>query len=101
MSPWPYEEEEALLNQGMVVVQVWRKLSSPWIGKIVEFNLDVDIAYKGTPMVFPEKRPTGAEPFDDEYSISKLSGFLMRKRADGLKSSMKDGQCFVHFHFEH
>ncbi len=52
-------------------------------------------------MVFPEKRPTEAELFDVEYSISKLSGFLMRKRADGLKSSMKDGQCFVHFHFEH
>ena len=66
-----------------------------------EFNLDVDISYHGVPLSFPEKPPTEDELLAGESGILKLSGFLMKQHADSMKSYVKEGQCFVHFHFEH
>lgn len=66
-----------------------------------EFNLDVDISYQGTPMTFPDKRPSEAELLADESGIARLSGFLMKAHADRVKSDMKNGRCHVQFHFVH
>jgi len=66
-----------------------------------EFNLDMHIIYQGAPMEFPETKPTEDELLQDESAFTRLSGFLMRSHADRVKSSVKDGQCRVQFHFDH
>lgn len=66
-----------------------------------EFNLNVDISYQGTPMTFPDKRPSETELLADESGITKLSGFLMNAHADRVKSDVKNGKCHVQFHFVH
>jgi len=66
-----------------------------------EFNLDMNITYKGSLMEFPEKKPTEEELMHDDSAFTRLSGFLMRSHADRVKSSIKDGQCIVQFHFDH
>lgn len=66
-----------------------------------EFNLDVNIYYDGVLMDLPEKRPSEDELLQDESAFTKLSGFLIISQVDNVKSSIKDGKCHVHFHFDH
>jgi xanthine permease XanP len=66
-----------------------------------EFNLDMNITYQGSLLAFPETRPTEDELLHDKSAFTRLSGFFMRSHADRLKSSIKDGQCRVQFHFDH
>lgn len=66
-----------------------------------EFNLDMNIIYQGALMDFPETKPTEDELLHDESAFTRLSGFLMRSHADKVKSSAKDGQCRIQFHFDH
>jgi len=66
-----------------------------------EFSLDINIYYQGILMEFPEKRPTEVELLEDEHAFIKLSGFLMRKYADKIKSRIKDDSCHIQFHFDH
>jgi NCS2 family nucleobase:cation symporter-2 len=66
-----------------------------------EFNLDVYISYKGLPVKFSEKQPSVAELLQDENPLPALSGFLMSKNTDSIKSSVDGEQCKVHFHFDH
>lgn len=66
-----------------------------------EFNLDVDIDYRGKGMAFPESQPKPEELLEDETGLTRLSGFLMRKSADRVECSEKNGECHVRFHFNH
>ncbi len=66
-----------------------------------EFNLDVYISYNGLPVTFSEKQPSATELLQDENPLPALSNFLMSKNTDSIKSSVKDEQCRVHFHFDH
>ena len=66
-----------------------------------EFNLDMNIIYQGALMEFPETKPTEDELLHDQSAFTRLSGFLMRSHADKVKSSVKDGQCRIQFHFDH
>jgi xanthine permease XanP len=66
-----------------------------------EFNLDMNIIYQGALMDFPETKPTEEELLHDDSAFTRLSGFLMRRHADKVKSSVKDGQCRIQFHFDH
>lgn len=66
-----------------------------------EFNLDVNIRYKGVLLEFPSARPTEKDLLHDENAFIKLSGFLMRHYADRIKADAKDGSCNIQFHFEH
>ena len=66
-----------------------------------EFNLDLNITYEGSLMEFPEKKPTEYELMQDETAFTRLSGFFIRSHADRVKSSIKDSQCRIQFHFDH
>lgn len=66
-----------------------------------EFNLDVNILYRGVLMEFSDTRPTEEELLHDENAFVKLSGFLLRHYADRIKSDSKDGTCHIQFHFDH
>lgn len=66
-----------------------------------EFNLDIDIHYDGTLMEFPPVRPMEADILKDEKAVVKLSGFLISKYVDRVKSNEKNGHCRVQFHLDH
>ena len=69
--------------------------------KFDELNLDIDIDYEGTLMQFPMSPPSPEEMLEDDTAVSKLSGFLIRQHVDRVSSTAKDGQCNIHFHYEH
>jgi xanthine permease XanP len=66
-----------------------------------EFNLDVDIRYDGELMEFPSRRPTKDALLADEKAFAGLSGFLIRRYADRVKSEVVNGRCRVQLHFDH
>jgi xanthine permease XanP len=66
-----------------------------------EFNLDVHLSYRGTPMEFPTTRPSDDELAKDSVGTATLSGFLIHKHVDALQSEMQDGICHLRFHFDH
>lgn len=66
-----------------------------------EFNLDAYVSYSGPPVTFSDKQPVYAELLEDETAFSQLSSFLITKNTDAIKTSVKDGKCTVHFHFDH
>jgi NCS2 family nucleobase:cation symporter-2 len=66
-----------------------------------EFNLDIDIRYRGTLMRFPTILPTQAELLHNKKTVADLSGFLIRHYADQVKSDYVDSHCRVQLHFDH
>ncbi|WP_094605445.1 hypothetical protein SPSIL_001280 [Sporomusa silvacetica DSM 10669] len=66
-----------------------------------EFNLDVELYYKGTLMQFSDTRPTQDELLHDDTAFLKLSGFLINQHVDRLKSGSHNDNCHIKFHFDH
>ncbi|MFL6797270.1 MAG: uracil-xanthine permease family protein [Xanthobacteraceae bacterium] len=66
-----------------------------------EFNLDVKIAYQGAPLELPDRRPSERDIIETEAGYRQLAGFLLRRNADRVRTSMKDGTSMLEFHFEH
>jgi len=66
-----------------------------------EFNLDVDIRYKGELMEFPQQSPDVAKVLEEKEEQLRFSGFLMRKYADKITGSTKSGLTHIRMHFDH
>jgi NCS2 family nucleobase:cation symporter-2 len=66
-----------------------------------EFNLDVKISYQGVPLELPDQRPSDRDIVDTEEGYRRLAGFLLRRNADRVSTSVKDGESVLRFHFEH
>jgi NCS2 family nucleobase:cation symporter-2 len=66
-----------------------------------EFDLDVDIGYLGAPIEFPDRRPTRQEMIEDENATTRLSGYMIKKYVDGLKTEQKGGRISIKFHLIH
>jgi xanthine permease XanP len=66
-----------------------------------EFNLDVDIRYRGEPIEFPEQSPDTAKVLEEKAEQLRFSGFLMRKYADKITGSTKSGLTNIRLHFDH
>ena len=66
-----------------------------------EFNLDMDIRYDGELMEFPSRRPTEEALLVHDKAVANLSGFLIRKYADRVRSEVVNGRCRVQLHFDH
>jgi len=66
-----------------------------------EFNLDIMVTYAGAPLELPETRPTNEEIMASEEGQRKLAGFMVRRSADWVQSSYKNGRSTVLFHFDH
>jgi NCS2 family nucleobase:cation symporter-2 len=77
--------------QGPVVVEA----------RFDEFNLDVKISYRGTPLELPDERPSDREIIESESGHLRLAGFLLRRNADRVRTSTRDGESMLEFHFEH
>jgi NCS2 family nucleobase:cation symporter-2 len=66
-----------------------------------EFNLDVKIAYRGAPLELPDQRPSDRDIMETESGYLRLAGYLLRRNADRVRTSVKDGVSVLEFHFEH
>jgi xanthine permease XanP len=66
-----------------------------------EFNLDVRVSYDGAPLELPEQRPTNAEIMASEDGQRKLAGFMLRRYADRVQATQRDGRSTIFFHFDH
>jgi NCS2 family nucleobase:cation symporter-2 len=69
--------------------------------KFDEFNLDVIITYRGDLLELPDRRPSDKEIMESEAGHRRLAGFMLRRNADRVAASRKDGECVVQFHFDH
>jgi NCS2 family nucleobase:cation symporter-2 len=52
-------------------------------------------------MHFPDVRPSLAQIRDGEEGARLLAGFMLRRKADRIRSESKDGRSRVLFHFDH
>lgn len=66
-----------------------------------EFNLDVEMTYNGTPMVFTDVKPTEEEVLLSPEGVSRLSLFLIHENADKVESRVKNGLCHIRLHYNH
>lgn len=66
-----------------------------------EYNLDVEIRYRGTPMVFPPAPPSEEEVRALPQGQLLLSEYLIRQIADQVEIGMKDGLCLIRLHYNH
>lgn len=66
-----------------------------------EYNLDIRISYNGTLLEICEQRPTAEELLCDDGALARLSGFLMRKYSNKMKSFNLEGMCVLELRFEH
>jgi len=66
-----------------------------------EFNLDVRVSYSGAPLELPEKRPTNEEIMASEEGQRRLAGFMLRRYADRVSATHRNGRSTVLFHFDH
>ena len=69
--------------------------------KFDELNLDINIDYEGAPLPLPHRPPSPEELLEEPDAIGNLSGFLIRRQVDKVRSSVKDGHCRIHLHFDH
>lgn len=66
-----------------------------------EFNLDITLRWRGTPLATPDERPSPETLLEDESSLALLSGFLIRRYADRVTSRSTGRQQSLTLHFEH
>ncbi|MFA5294421.1 MAG: solute carrier family 23 protein [Methanoregulaceae archaeon] len=66
-----------------------------------EFSLDAEVAYTGTPIPLPEKRPSDDEILEDPSAMLLLGGFLIRAQADRVSSVSSGKLAVLKIHLEH
>jgi NCS2 family nucleobase:cation symporter-2 len=66
-----------------------------------EYRLDLRISYDGPPLELPEERPSIEEILADEAGERRLAGFMLRRLADRVAASARDGRATVLLHFDH
>ena len=54
-----------------------------------EFNLDVKISYRGAPLELPDERPSDRDIMETEEGYRRLAGFLLRRNADRVRTSVQ------------
>jgi NCS2 family nucleobase:cation symporter-2 len=66
-----------------------------------EFNLDLEIAYRGEPLELPDRRPEAQDLLSDERAPLKLAGYMIRGMADRATVTAAAGRCRIDLHFTH
>src|SRR6185436_16773078 len=65
-----------------------------------EFVIDAVLSYVGLPLAFPATAPSQDEILETEDGAQRLSGFLIRRYADQIKSSSHNGLNEIRLHFD-
>lgn len=92
-----------VLNEVLESVTALNLAKSPLqVGvKFDELNLDIDVDYEGTLLQLPHSPPSPERLLKEDDALAALSGFLIRRKVDKVRSSVKDGHCHMSLHFDH
>ena len=63
-----------------------------------EFDIAATLAYRGKAFQLPDVPPSPAEILEDDGSLL-LAGFMLKRQADRVQSTSKDGRCLLQLHF--
>ena len=66
-----------------------------------EYNIDVRVTYEGAPLELPATRPSHEEILASEDGERRLAGFMLRRFADRVSVSERNGRSTVLCHFDH
>jgi NCS2 family nucleobase:cation symporter-2 len=66
-----------------------------------EFNVAIRVSYDGAPLELPEQRPTDDEIMESETGERRLAGFMLRRFADRVVATHRNGRSTVAFQFIH
>jgi xanthine permease XanP len=66
-----------------------------------EYNLDVQIRYRGRGIQLPDRQPTPRELLDDPAAMDRVAGYLVRRLADKVSASRHGEENRIRLHFEH
>jgi xanthine permease XanP len=66
-----------------------------------EFNLEVEIRYRGAPIELPNLRPDTQELLTDEQAPLKLAGYMIRSMSDRTTVQQQNGLTRLQLHFVH
>jgi NCS2 family nucleobase:cation symporter-2 len=66
-----------------------------------EFNIDVDVRYRGELIEFPIQSPDMIRVLEEKTEQLKFSGFMIRRYADKIVGDTKNGVSNVRLHFDH
>ena len=66
-----------------------------------EFDIDVTLTYRGTPLELTGQLPTQDEILETEEGARRLAAFLIMQRSDKVKASANAGVATLALHFRH
>ncbi len=66
-----------------------------------EFDIDAKLSYHGVAMELPEWAPSHEEMLETEDAPRLLAGFLVRRQADRVRSTVEHGETVLSLHFKH
>jgi NCS2 family nucleobase:cation symporter-2 len=66
-----------------------------------EFNLEVDVTYRGEALEFPDRRPTEDEILESEGGVRRLAGYTLRHLADQVRAEQKGADAHLTLRFDH
>ncbi|MCB1954992.1 MAG: purine/pyrimidine permease [Rhodocyclaceae bacterium] len=66
-----------------------------------EFRLNLRVSYTGPVLELPTVRPTADELIDSEDGERRLAGFLLRRIADQVHATERNGRASLLFRFDH
>jgi NCS2 family nucleobase:cation symporter-2 len=66
-----------------------------------EFNLDVEVSYRGAPIELPAIRPDAREMLSDEAAPLKLAGYMIRTMSDRAEVHASGDEARIQLHFVH
>jgi len=100
---------EVIMNAAGVLNEVFESVTALKLAKgplkveakFDELNFDIDITYEGTLLQFPQEPPSPEELLQTDDAVGHLSGFLIGRKVDRIRSSAKDGKCRIYLHFDH
>ena len=66
-----------------------------------EYNLDIDVHYRGDLLEFPKERPNMKDFLADPEATGRLAGYLVRQYTDSVTAKSSGDQCHILMHFDH
>jgi len=66
-----------------------------------EFNLDLDLSYRGAPFEVGRTLPTQEELLEDERATRRLASILIARSVDRLTVRSEGDRQRIHLHFDH
>jgi NCS2 family nucleobase:cation symporter-2 len=66
-----------------------------------EYNLNMQVTYKGQPMEFPQTPPSADELMNDKTALAKMSGFMIQFTAEKVTVARREGLSRIDINITH